>query len=1087
MYRVPLACAVAVLAALAASVAATECDPITLAGTWTVALDPEDLGPSVFAGGHGDDSLRGEVWLPGSIQQQGLGFKPTAGTGWTGSIRESEWSHAVYDPYRDDETFKAPFWLQPERVYIGAAWYERVVEVPVAWAGQRVSLSLERAHWVTTVWWDDAESGTRDSLSVPHLFDLGDAVPGRHTLRIRVDNRMAQQVGDNAHSVSDHTQGNWNGLIGRIELRPEPQVRISGIRVTPSAAGRSAVVTVKIENRLAAPENAWLSVRASTELGDAAALSVGMNVPAGAEVSQRIDLDLGDEAALWDEFSPNVYQLEATLTSAAGKQTRTTSFGLRDFATDGTRFTLNGRPIYLRGTLDCCIYPLTGYPPMDVPGWERVFGRVKEFGLNHVRFHSWCPPRAAFVAADRLGVYLQVEGPFWVNGGPRLGLGDPIDRFVYTEIDRILDEYGNHPSFMLMAYGNEPAGPQQGGLFLGPWLEHVKARDPRRLFTSAAGWPVLDENQFHNIPAPRLQQWGQGLDSSINGEPPRTDRDHRGVIERHDVPIISHEIGQWCAFPNFEEMKKYTGHLKPKNFEIFQELLARNGLAHRERSFLMASGALQLLCYKQEIETCLRTPGHGGFQLLDLHDFPGQGTALVGVLDPFWDPKPYVSAQQFLAFCAPTVPLARLSSRVFAAGEVLRAGIEVSHFGPADLGDALVDWKLDDVSSGRLASGQFGPMTLATGRLSRVGAIEFPVEVSEPTRALLRVSVEGTGGANAWSIWLYPRSVDTDIPSGVHLARKLDQEAEEALAAGRTVLLLAKPDTVLGGVTLGFSSTFWNYAWTGGQAPHTLGILVDPAHPVFKHFPTGSHTDWQWWEPIARAGAMVIDDLPGDLLPLVQPIDTWFRSRRLATLFEARVGPGKLVVCTMDLESDLERRLAARQLRHSLMSYIASPDFNPAVAVAAAAIRAIFREPSAMERLGASIDEATSHEPGYEPRLAIDGDPATMWHTNWSAGTVPHPHQITIRLAAPTEISGLACTARQSEENGKVARYEIRVSSDGQRYGEPVAVGAFTTSTAEQIVRFDSPRKVRCVRLICQSSLNGGEHTSIAELRLLTR
>ena len=109
------------------------------------------------------------------------------------------------------------------------------------------------------------------------------------------------------------------------------------------------------------------------------------------------------------------------------------------------------------------------------------------------------------------------------------------------------------------------------------------------------------------------------------------------------MPAVVHEMGQWCVYPNFDEVRKYTGPLKPKNFDIFHDSLAEHGMLDQWRDFLRASGKLQALCYKEEIEAALRTPGIGGFELLDLHDFPGQGTALVGVLDPFWESKGYIT------------------------------------------------------------------------------------------------------------------------------------------------------------------------------------------------------------------------------------------------------------------------------------------------------------------------------------------------------------------------------------------------------------------------------------------------------------
>ncbi|MFK7789865.1 MAG: discoidin domain-containing protein, partial [Phycisphaeraceae bacterium] len=917
--------------------------------------------------------------------------------------------------------------------------------------------------------------------------------PGTYTLRLRVDNRMHINVGPNSHSMSDHTQGNWNGIIGAIELRAQPKIHIEHARVDTNIKTKTATVRLLLNNETKRPTDATISLRVSLDGRAVTEKTLNIKeVPANQATEHIATLALGKDALLWDEFDPNIYDLSIEVTSSQGTDHHSETFGLREITTDGTKIVLNGRPVFLRGTLDCLIYPLTGYPPMDVPSWERVFKRVKEFGLNHVRFHSWCPPRAAFDAADRVGIYLQAEGPFWANQGIQLGLGRPIDAYVYAENDRVLDTYGNHPSFVLMAYGNEPYGPKkdgtrgQGQRFLGPWLDHVKAKDNRRLYTSGAGWPVMEENEFHNISNPRMQQWGQALNSIINGQPPQTQADHTAVITRYaNTPIVAHEIGQWCAYPDFAEMSKYTGLLRPRNFEIFQDVLHKNGLGHREKDFLMASGALQVLCYKAEIEMALRTPNFGGFQLLDLHDFPGQGTALVGVLDPFWDPKPYVTAEMYRAFCGPTVTLARMQRRTFLSGQVLEADVDISHFGRDDAPSAKIAWSLVSESDEVLAEGTF-INDLPAGALTSVGRIEVPIKTDRAIRATLYVEIKSLKAKNAWHVWLYPSEVETDAPDAVHVTKVLDDAAEVKLANGGTVLLLANPDRVAGGVVMGFSSPFWNYAWTDAQPPHTLGILVDPKHDVFNAFPTSTHSDWQWWELVSRGGAMVIDDLPRELEPLVQPIDTWFRARRLASLFEAKVGKGKLVVCTLDLTSNLDQRIAARQFRHSLMQYLNSDTFAPQTTITADKVKALFRAPSLAERMGITATASSSHG-GYEASKALDGDPATIWHTDFSGNIMkPHPHHLTIQFTNPTELSGIGYVARRDAANGRVGRFAIHISNDGKDWGKPIAQGRFNGANKEQVIRFEKKVTTNFVRLVAIDSLNGENHSAIAEFRPIT-
>ena len=135
------------------------------------------------------------------------------------------------------------------------------------------------------------------------------------------------------------------------------------------------------------------------------------------------------------------------------------------------------------------------------------------------------------------------------------------------------------------------------------------------------------------------------------------------------------------------------------------------------------------------------------------------------------------------------------------------------------------------------------------------------------------------------------------------------------------------------GVAIGFSTVFWNTAWTNNQPPHTLGILCDPKHPVFKDFPTEDHSNWQWWDPVSHSQAMILDSFPAKLKPLIQPIDTWFENRRLALLFESKTGGGKLVVCSIDLKNITDDRPVSKQLLLSILNYMNSKSFNPRVEV----------------------------------------------------------------------------------------------------------------------------------------------------------
>ncbi len=1063
---------------------------IDLAGDWAFQLDPRDQGiqEQFF-----NRNLEGRLRLPGSMQEQGFGNEISAGTPWIGDIADRSWfTDPRYEPYRRPGQVKVPFWLQPEKHYAGAAWYQKEVMVPESWRGRRVTLFLERPHWETRLWVDGREIGRQDSLSAPHLYDLGESLaPGPRRLTLRIDNRMIIPIGVNSHSVSDQTQSSWNGIAGRLRLEAGDPVWIDDLQVFPDAARKRAKVRVTIRSRAGEPGQGSLALSARS--GEYQAPEQKMPVLWEADGGAEIDYALGERAPLWDEFQPAVFRLAVRLTAGkeGGSDLKETSFGLRDFKAAGTQFTVNGRKIFLRGTVECCVFPLTGYPPTGHTNWKRIIAISKEHGLNHMRFHSWCPPEAAFAAADELGFYFQVECASWANQGASIGDGRPADRWLYEEGERIVKAYGNHPSFAMMAYGNEPAGPGNGAVFLKKWTEHWKARDPRRLYTGGAGWPAIPENQYHNLPDGRIQAWGAGNRSRINARPPETVTDYRDLVAWAGRPLVSHEIGQWCVYPNFEEIPKYQGVLKAKNFEIFRDFLMAHHMGDQARDFLMASGKLQASCYKEEVEAELRTPGLAGFQLLQLNDFPGQGTALVGVLDPFWDSKGYISAAEFRRFCGSTVPLARLAKRVWTSAETFQAEIEIAHFGPKPLESARAGWRIVAGGGRPLASGELPAKAIPVDNGISLGRVEANLAVfPAPAKYRLTVRLPEAQAENDWEFWVYPpaRAFESQLESPeVAIAGSLNAESLARLQAGGKVLLLAGPEAIRTDVQIGFSSVFWNTSYTRNQPPHTLGLLLNPHHPAFAAFPTEFHSNWQWWELVSRSAAMRLDSLPPELRPLVQPIDTWFENRRLGLLFEARAGGGKLLVSSMDLSNDLEARPAARQLRYSLLRYMESGDFDPRLEVAADQIKALLKEPpppSQLARLGAAV-AADSAAEGFAAANAIDGHPETLWHTPWQPQAGPMPHHLIIDLKKTARVAGLRYLPRQDMANGRIAAYELCASEDGERWSSPLAAGLWPDSAEWQEVKLEKPVEARYLKLAATSEVNGNAFASAAEVDII--
>lgn len=918
-------------------------DVIDLDGTWHFQIDRNDEG---VAAKWYNKNLSDEIKLPGSMAEFLKGDEITLKTKWTGSIYDSSFYFIPrLEKYRQPGNIHIPFWLTPAKHYVGAAWYQKEVYIPANWKGKRILLHLERAHIETRVWVNDKEVGIQNSLVAPHDYDLSPyLVTGKQRITIRIDNRIKKiNVGPDSHSVTDHTQGNWNGIIGKIELESFSPVYFDDIQIYPDLKNRKARVKITVENSTQKNFRGEITISAksfnSASSDETQEIVSNVLVPKIGKQTVELELPFGKGLLTWDEFDPALYNLEVKLVSKAIKDQRTVQFGMREFKIQGNHFLINDVPVFLRGTLNNCAFPLTGYPATTVKAWEKIFKTIKSYGLNHVRFHSWCPPEAAFKAADIIGLYLQPEGPSWPNHGPKIGLGQPIDQFLYDETQRMAKEYGNYASFTMLSAGNEPAGNQVK--YLTDFVDFWKAKDNRRVYTGMSvggSWPVVPNAEYQSRGGVRGLAWNKM---------PETASDFSTGIAPFKVPFVAHEIGQYCVFPNFEEIKKYTGVYKAKNFEMFREDLEDHHMGDQSNHFLNASGKLQVLCYKNEIEKILRTPDYGGFQMLGLQDFPGQGTALVGVLDAFYEEKGYVTAKEYSRFCNSTVPLAKIAKFVYNNNEEFKAEIILFHSGKTPLNNAVLSWTIKTEKGTALASGSFDPKTYENGNGIFVGNLKFDLStIQEASKLNLEVKINNTDFVNDWNFWVYPLT-NNKITSDIYYTTVFDDKAKEVLNKGGKVFLNAAGKVVKGKeVAMHFLPVFWNTSWFKMRPPHVTGMLIQDKSPAFLNFPTSFHSDLQWWDIQNRSQVMNLEDFPTDFRPLIQPIDTWFMNRRLALVFEAKVGKGKIIVSSADLGPDVQNKPASKQLFYSLQKYMNSDQFNPNNKLSFDVIKDVFVSPS---------------------------------------------------------------------------------------------------------------------------------------------
>ena len=927
-----------ILAFLSISTVTGQSNALDLSGKWNFQIDREDTGVKEqwFR-----KILEDHINLPGSMPEKLKGDEVTVHTQWTGSLYDSSYYFNPYmEKYRMEGQVKLPFFLTPDKHYVGVAWYQKNVTIPSDWKGDRIILFLERPHIETTVWVNNREIGMQNSLCVPHVYDLTAAVaPGKSCrITIRIDNRIkAINVGPDSHSITDQTQGNWNGIVGRIELQTTPKVHFSDIQIYPDLKERKATVRISLYAPASAKATLQLSAESFNSDKKHSVPTVQQNISVRSGDNKiEMELPMGEGFLTWDEFDPALYKLTATLTCGKEREVKEVQFGMREFTIKGKWFYVNGRKTMLRGTVENCDFPLTGYAPMDVASWERVFRICRNYGLNHMRFHSFCPPEAAFIAADLVGFYLQPEGPSWPNHGPRLGNGQPIDKYLMDETIALTKQYGNYASYCMLACGNEPSG--RWVPWVSKFVDYWKATDPRHVYTGASvgnSWQWQPHNQYH------VKAGARGL--SWTGAQPESTSDYRNRIDTVKQPYVSHETGQWCAFPNFNEIRKYTGVNKAKNFEIFRDILNDNHMGGMGHDFMMASGKLQAICYKHEIEKTLRTPDYAGFQLLALNDYSGQGTALVGLLDVFFEEKGYINAAEFRRFCSPTVLLARIPKFTYTNNETFHADIEISHFGKEALQKANTVYCVKDKYGKIYARGVVSTRDTPIGNLFSLGSIDMKLnDIRTPQKLNLEVRLENSDIVNDWDFWVYPDKVKL-TQGNVYTTDTLDEKAISILQEGGNVLITAAGKIKYGReVKQYFTPVFWNTSWFKMRPPHTTGIFLNDYHPLFRDFPTEYHSNLQWWELLNKAQVMQFTHFPAEFQPTIQSIDTWFISRKIGMLFEANVLNGKLIMTSMDITSQPEKRIVARQMHKAILDYMNSDAFHPNTIISPEQIQTLF-------------------------------------------------------------------------------------------------------------------------------------------------
>lgn len=943
---------------------------ILLNGKWHVVLE---------------DGTTGQMDLPGTLDENGIGHRDVGANQWH--------PDAVLGNAAGEIDKDAPIATRFTRrhTYEGEARISRKITVP-DYGTDRLFVLAERARALRLLVDGEACAVFRQgTLSTPYIFELTGAAPGEHEFTFLSDNSypgMPKAAIYYSSAATDETQTNWNGILGECSMYTRPQNFIDSLRVYPRAVKKEEknkaggyVLDVCVELAPGAKKvykDAKIILQsealAAGELEDTQTLTEIISysgeglAEAGTDKEENPktmeiwfrDLPLRENVKLWDEDEGNLYEMAVTLDNGMSAEDKggstaecRTRFGIRSFGDNGSgRLALNGRAIFLRGEANCAEYPETGHPPMTIPEWKEMLLKYRSYGINFVRFHSHCEPEAAFAAADELGMLLQPELSHW---DPKDAFGtEESYRYYRAELVDLLKTYANHPSFVMLTLGNELQAQDEGRERMRELVRTAKRMDPTRLYANGSnafyGEEGCDpESDFYTSQSCKdvvIRGTFSGMRGYLNENYPSADRTYDEAMaeirKEYQKPVFSFEVGQFEVLPDFEELESFHGISDPVNLKLIKKRVEERGLLPTWEKYVEATGELSRLAYREEIEAAMRTRELSGISLLGLQDFPGQGTALVGMMNSHLEPKPYDFArpERFRDFFQECRILVKLPHYTYEAGERLIAEVEAANFGKENI-EGVFCWTLAGKKSVSengncepaeikskntvIATGEDTEITICRpGSYTEVGSLDIPLDFVEKNTALtLKVRIGDS--ISAYPIWVYRKTTPV-CPENVYETRAFDMKTREILQNGGRVYLSpdADKESLPNSIKTQFTTDFWSVG-TFADQEGGMGQLIDTEHPIFKEFPTDFHTDWQWWIMATKRAVI----LPHPMKTIITEMDSYAFLRPMAQMIEFRCLKGKVLLSTMELHKS-QQYPEVRALQASIYTYLSGENFEPA-------------------------------------------------------------------------------------------------------------------------------------------------------------
>ncbi|WP_042462348.1 glycoside hydrolase family 2 protein [Neobacillus dielmonensis] len=919
---------------------------LSLNGTWHILLDPEDkLLPGDIFNHKGNSQIN----IPGSWEEQGFG-QPS--------------KHNPIGAWKK------------EREYVGTAWYSRKIYISEEMKDQSIKLVLRGVRWITRVYINNQLAGEGESLISDHVFDLTNYLTfgQANEIVIYVNNEMRYPLHE-SHIHSYHTATNWGGITGGAFLETTHKTSIETVKYQSDLENQKVEFEIEIKNSARLEHDSFLAFNIYT---GAEKLEVQHIEPLALTKSKMtVSLPFWDEVHYWDDDHPYLYKVTVDLIESETIVDQfELSVGIRKIETKGKTFLINNQPTFLRGYVDCCIFPQTGYPSWDKEHYRNQFKTVKEYGFNHVRLHGWTPPKPFWDAADEEGMLVQTELPHWSFFYKERGKepNSEVHQFLTRELKRIIDTLQVHPSFVLLSLGNELIS-AEGHEALNELVRLCRTLDPTRLYTDNTGFGHLPPNDREGDYFIPTLNHHKPITIDYAGTP-NTYEDYHMITMQASKPLIGHEHGQFTMYVRPEEQDKYKGILQPHWLKTTMETLEKKNLLNRMHDYIAASGKLQARAYKENIERARRTSGLAGIQLLDIRDFPGQGHATTGVLDVFWDNKGTITPEEFRAFNDDAVLLMRSFERTLYAGERLQVDIDLSNYSKFDFAGCTLQW---EVVTGQ-AVYQTGAIIIPeakSGEITSLGRIQVatPADESLPLTLKVMLRSEEKTLKNEWEFWTYKRAVlhkeskriwtdvqelrtslfgakfagkigfdgfsykgakDIDLAVSDHLSPELLQ----FLLDGGKAWIIAKEGNQFDEVKTRFLPIFWNYVWFPSQVGTTMGMIIHD-HPSLKNYPHDGTSNWNWFYLVDRAVALNLDTVP-QVEPIVEVIDNHNRGKHLTYSYEVNIGEGKLFVTSFNILPYLKRP-EAEALLHQYINYLMSEKFTPTSTLTVGELLGLFK------------------------------------------------------------------------------------------------------------------------------------------------